>query len=1040
MNPRIALASFLALAASALASPALAQTTFSRDTFTVAANTMLEAHPADTGGAWTRYTGNGITLNAAADNARNVSTGNWTVYGHASAPNNEYVVAAMVTFTNNNANNWVDLFGRASATLVSGYHARLQANGTVTLNVVTGGTFTPLATAVMPVTLNTQIYFLFSIKNAQKAVWLNGVAAVTSTNNAVTGAGFVGLGMQSNNANQTIADTFYASTFAPTAIDRLDATATRQGPRTLVEWTTAREEGTLGFRVHREERGRRTCASSGIIAGGGFLVSGARLPAGQTYRWVDEGRRGARYGPRYWIEELDLGGRSTWHGPIDPRAGAIDERVTVSPRLNDLRFGVGATGAVARVAVSDDSAAEPAAATQRRRTADPQTTSLAKQWELAAGDAIKIGVGEEGIHRVTRAELIAAGLDAVADLNALRLYADGSEVAMAIEDNTIVFYGRPIDTASTGIRSYWLTSDEGGGSRMQVAGSPAAPATARRSFLTTVERREKSLYAAAIRNPEIDGFVGPIVSTDPAKPTTQSLHLRHIDRAERALLTVSLQGATDFEGEGDHRVAVSLNGHPIAELAFNAQQVLTRDFDIPAERLADDNVIAFVALNGEADLSVVLSVAITYAHTFEADDDRLLAVVEGGRQTTFTGFSGDDVLLYDVTMPAHPVRIEAIATSGSVTFTAPSIGARTILALRTSLISRPASLARNVPSSLHTAAADIAIVTHPSFLAALAPLVELRRAEGFTIVVASTEDVYDEFGFSAKDPLAIRAFLARVAPRYALLVGDASFDRRNRLGLGDYDFVPTQLVATDLLHTASDSWLTDFDSDNAPDVPIGRLPVRTLDEAKAAIAKIVAYERGTAPASRSLLFVTDGDASLDFNVATAAIVESVPTGFAITGVDARAAGTEAARQQLLSAFGNALLVNYVGHGSIERWGADVLLHRGDAPNLHAAARPPVVVAMTCLNGYFHDLYTDSLAEALLRADGGAIAVWASSGLTSPDAQVPVNEAFLHELLGRGRLVRLGDAIAAAQRTATTPDVRKTFILFGDPATQIRIGD
>ena len=41
--------------------------------------------------------------------------------------------------------------------------------------------------------------------------------------------------------------------------------------------------------------------------------------------------------------------------------------------------------------------------------------------------------------------------------------------------------------------------------------------------------------------------------------------------------------------------------------------------------------------------------------------------------------------------------------------------------------------------------------------------------------------------------------------------------------------------------------------------------------------------------------------------------------------------------------------------------------------------------MTCLNGYFQDPAMDSLAEALMKSEkGGAIAVWASSGMTTTE--------------------------------------------------------
>ena len=67
----------------AAAVPACAQTIFVQDSFTVAANTMLEAHTPNTGGAWTRQTGgSGITINAAADNARNVAAADWSIYSN----------------------------------------------------------------------------------------------------------------------------------------------------------------------------------------------------------------------------------------------------------------------------------------------------------------------------------------------------------------------------------------------------------------------------------------------------------------------------------------------------------------------------------------------------------------------------------------------------------------------------------------------------------------------------------------------------------------------------------------------------------------------------------------------------------------------------------------------------------------------------------------------------------------------------------------------------------------------------------------------
>ena len=95
--------------------------------------------------------------------------------------------------------------------------------------------------------------------------------------------------------------------------------------------------------------------------------------------------------------------------------------------------------------------------------------------------------------------------------------------------------------------------------------------------------------------------------------------------------------------------------------------------------------------------------------------------------------------------------------------------------------------------------------------------------------------------------------------------------------------------------------------------------------------------------------------------------------------------------------------------------------------------------MTCLNGYFQDPHLDGLAEVLLKApNGGAAAVWASSGMTDPQAQLALSEELHRQLFksGSAKPATLGDAIKQAKVVASDSDVRRTWILFGDPTTPI----
>ena len=273
------------------------------------------------------------------------------------------------------------------------------------------------------------------------------------------------------------------------------------------------------------------------------------------------------------------------------------------------------------------------------------------------------------------------------------------------------------------------------------------------------------------------------------------------------------------------------------------------------------------------------------------------------------------------------------------------------------------------------------ILSNALFIDALAPLVAARRQQGWSVQLVDLQDVYDELGAGDKTPFAIRDFLQAIhgswapAPRFVLLVGDASFDPRNFLGQGDFDFAPTKLIDTQEMETASDDWFVDWNSDAIPDIAIGRLPVRTPAEASTVVGKILGYG-GAANLSRGGLFIADADEpglsfEDDSRTSAASVAGLMPT---IDFFLSQPSSTEAALLPLLDQ--GPFLVNYMGHGSVSVW--DGLFSGSDAAALTNGPLS-IYVSMNCLNGFFHDVYTESLAETLIKApQGGAVAVWASS--------------------------------------------------------------
>jgi hypothetical protein len=292
-----------------------------------------------------------------------------------------------------------------------------------------------------------------------------------------------------------------------------------------------------------------------------------------------------------------------------------------------------------------------------------------------------------------------------------------------------------------------------------------------------------------------------------------------------------------------------------------------------------------------------------------------------------------------------------------------------------------------------------------------------------------------------KSPQAIKDFLQfarsswQRAPRFLLLVGDASLDPKNYLGLGDADFVPTRLLDTATMETASDGWLADFDGDGVEDLAVGRLPVRTPAEAAAVVSKLIAYEQ-SAPMD-GVLLVADANRDFDFAAASRQLQGLIPQRLAVESLDENQMSTAAVKQRLIESINQGKkLINYSGHGSASLWRGEVLT-AGDAATLANEGRLPLFVMMTCLNGYFHDPAIESLAESLMKAEhGGAMAVWASSGMTEPSAQAAMNQEFYRQFFGDAGL-RIGEAIIKAKSAASNMDTRQTWLLFGDPTMRVK---
>ena len=504
-----------------------------------------------------------------------------------------------------------------------------------------------------------------------------------------------------------------------------------------------------------------------------------------------------------------------------------------------------------------------------------------------------------------------------------------------------------------------------------------------------------------------------------------------------------------------HRIDLALNGHSLGVVTLFGVEQPSFTFSVPQSWLTNGtNNVTLTSLNGYDDVSVLAKSRLTYQHLLRADNGAFNANVAGGRSVTISGFSSNRVRAFDIRNAQNPIELKTTVAADpqsgySATFTAPAGGTRTIMAFDSSRLVTPSELAANAPSSWSDtngnsngskAAAAFYIVSNRAFLSNAATLKAIRDAEGTATEVVDVDDLYDEFNFGIRSPEAIRAFFALASgwkrlPSAVLLLGDASVDPRNYLGMGTFDYVPTKLVRTLLLRTASDDWFTDFNDDGIADIPVGRIPVDTPAEAALVIEKIASRGTPSGPWASKALFVADSSPEFDFAAVGASLSHQLPSSMTSQMVDF--AHTTNANSDTIDAMNSgSLIMTYIGHASVENW-ANYAFSSSDAMALTNGNRLPVVVALNCLNGYFHDVYTLSLAEALLKApNGGAVAVWASSTLTEPDQQALMGHELFSNLFNAQNLT-LGQAVARAKFAATDPDVRKSWILVGDPTMKLR---
>ena len=332
---------------------------------------------------------------------------------------------------------------------------------------------------------------------------------------------------------------------------------------------------------------------------------------------------------------------------------------------------------------------------------------------------------------------------------------------------------------------------------------------------------------------------------------------------------------------------------------------------------------------------------------------------------------------------------------------------------------------------------DTVVVCPSHFRQALRPWIAHRQAEGHQLA----------FVMNVATPQGIRADIRQAARggklRFVVLVGDAeptvSTDHRTVARS-----VPTYLTEAQINvqwgsepDIATDNWYADLDDDRIPDVAVGRLSVDTPTELKSVVKKILAYERlrSANVRRRNIHFIAGAsgfgmlaDMLLE-NTAKKILTDGIPAEYETTMTYANwrspyCPSPVRFEQTVLGRLDEGCFVwVYLGHGHRTRLdyihtpaGYAPVLEAETVARLNCPPAAPIAVLLACYAGAF-DGPTECLAELMLRAEKGPVAVICGSRVTMPYGMSLLGTGLLREFF-TAQQPTLGEVLLHSKRGMT----------------------
>ncbi len=698
------------------------------------------------------------------------------------------------------------------------------------------------------------------------------------------------------------------------------------------------------------------------------------------------------------------------------------------------------------------------------------------------GNRIRMDIMNDGLYRID-SSAIASLLDGFSQLEiesaivsgALALSCNGNPVAWAAGAGgcSILFFGQTYRDNYSDRNVYWI--DPFPGIRL-VADDRSTTDRDMEGWYWRTKRIEQNLHFMPYIPGDVDDdfwvWTGKQLTTPESSwAWTIDVSLENLHpTVSTGIVAVGLIGAYDGPADLDNHTLVRANGVLIDSRKWPGNSRLMQTAAVSG--LAGEGLSVAVEVRRETGVSTTMvlidAIEVTYASRLRATDDCLIFTAPSGLSViSVDGFSSPDIFVFDVSDPLLPVWIHGSVdydgNSWRVSWLAdPDEPAQYMATARILAPARIESVADSGWGAAQEGATHVVIAPRV-MLQEAAVLVSHRSAQGLPSVLVPVEDLFDEFAFGQRHPIAIRRFLSQAVvnwalpPFYVCLAGDGHLDFHDIYQQAEtrpnhitpfIDRIPYATPSGGTLVTLGvDQPMVDLDEDGVPLLRIGRLPAQTPSALAGMINRIIIHESVDDWKDRVLL-IGDKDANHVFNEALDRLQNRIPSDMTVSRErHTLSTPADAMRQRVINAINAGPLVAvYYGHANNVGISSPYFFEhsyvRSYMPEIVNGVQTTLFLAGTCMLNNFSQPHPNNrcLGKGFLdAASGGPVAVWASAAEATLAMAEATTGAIVDQLFRRHG-ERLGDLIWPAlsiQAASASPWTVRASVLLGDPGTRIR---